>query len=529
MLGLTPPSGEPLPDRVDGWTDGYGYLRISDDPEGEEAGVLRQEEDVRAKAKAERINLVGIFWDNDTGASTLSKKPRPEYDAMLTLLQEGKGKAIVGYTNGRLTRRPAEWIDLISLANSQGVIIRTAKSGQYDLTTADGRAVALTIAVWDAAEVERLSERLRRQQLQHAQDGKKHQGRHRVFGYNRDFTINEAEAAYVRDAFTRKAKGESLTNIAYRLNEAGIKTTGGGNWDASKVSGLIKRRDYIAEITIKGEVIGAAAFDPIITDRVIWEKANAEAEKVNNRGRNTRRSLLSGFMICDVCGTKMKQGGEKNAQRYNCPSPKGTVGACGSNSIVGPASDLAIFNAAWAKEQDQGKEKPAVPVRDFKAEADAITAEIAKVNEYRRARKVAIEDAMSMLADLRADLAQVHRDEAASAPVDYGILQTMVDWDEWTLAEQRVWLEKWISYVIVTKAVTKGVKGFKPERLTVHFKDGTSRTLSRRGKVVDWSGQPVPEKPTCSEGDGLPIEAKGLCNKHYKAQWRKARKASQKP
>lgn len=542
--GTSPPSGLPLPDRVEGWIDGYGYLRISDDPEGIQAGVERQEEDIRKKASAERINLVGIYWDDDIGASTLSKKTRPDYDAMIAELRNGNGRAIVAYANGRLTRRPKEWLELIDLANNHGVIIRTCVSGQHDLTTADGRAVAITIAAWDAAEVERLSERLKRAQLQEARKGRKHQGIHRVFGYDREFNEIAEEAAVVREVFNRRAKGESLTAIAHDLNTRGIttvktevkkgknagKTIGGGSWDASKISSMIRRHDYIGEIAVKGEVIGPAAFEPLV-DRATWILANQLVEESSNRGNNTRKALLAGFLVCGNCHAKMKSGQTKDGPVYRCPGPKSVPGSCGSCSITARKTDYYVIGAAQTKFQ----QLPYVPenknVRDFKAEADALQAEIDQLQSLREANRIGLGDYVDELDRLRKRQAKLAREEAAAVSLDMGpYLQPFLDYWDSNLSQQRVWLDSLISYVVVSKAdPSLPKKGFKPQRLEVHFKDGTSVRLSK-GRVVDRfpDGLPEPqEAPACSqEGCSRPRYAKGLCQTHYKAAWRRAKRES---
>src|ERR1700733_2968074 len=91
------------------------YCRISSDRDGEALGVERQQEDCRELA--ERLGSEGaqgdVFVDNDISASTLSNKPRPEYEAMLRAVRAGQLDAILAYSNSRLTRRPAEWITLI--------------------------------------------------------------------------------------------------------------------------------------------------------------------------------------------------------------------------------------------------------------------------------------------------------------------------------------------------------------------------------------------------------------------------------
>src|SRR5690606_12964714 len=128
-----------------------------------------------------------VAIDNDISASNLSKKARPAYAGMLMDVRAGVADTVIAYSNSRLTRRPAEWLELIQLANEGKLQIRTVVSGSHDLSTADGRAVAITIAAWDAAEAERTSERLKASHRHRALNGKVWKGGNRAFGWSEDY------------------------------------------------------------------------------------------------------------------------------------------------------------------------------------------------------------------------------------------------------------------------------------------------------------------------------------------------------
>src|SRR5690625_7584956 len=53
------------------------YVRISDDPEGLEKGVERQEADCRAYAESLGYEVVEVFRENDTSASSSALSPSP--------------------------------------------------------------------------------------------------------------------------------------------------------------------------------------------------------------------------------------------------------------------------------------------------------------------------------------------------------------------------------------------------------------------------------------------------------------------
>jgi len=412
---------------------------------------------------------------------------------MLAAVEAGEVDVIVSYSNSRLSRRPAEWIALINLANEGKVQIATVVSGQHDLTTADGRAVALTVAVWDAAEAERTSERVKRKQLENARQGKKKQGRYRMFGYDRQMNQVPEEATAVKEAFRRKAAGESLTAIALSFNDRRLTTVTGKAFDASAITKMIRRPDYMGKVAYNGVVISDASFKPIV-DAAVWQSANDKADASSNRGKNARKGLLSGFMVCGECHAKMKRGASDGMHNYRCPG-KTVAGSCGSCTITGSKTDEAVFNAVWRHEQDAQRNNPPIkqtgPDRDWRAEEAAIKCEIADLKEFRESGKIGLADFVDELDALRKRQAQLTKDEAAAVVHDLGILQLMNDWEEWSLSAQRLWLEKYVSYVVVKKHNPKlPTKGYKPERLVIHYKDGTTERLSRY-KTVDRHRSPT--------------------------------------
>jgi DNA invertase Pin-like site-specific DNA recombinase len=67
------------------------YVRISDDREGEAAGVRRQEQDCQALAKRKGWPVAAVYSDNDVSAWAGGR--RPQYDQ---LLRDIEAKAIDG-------------------------------------------------------------------------------------------------------------------------------------------------------------------------------------------------------------------------------------------------------------------------------------------------------------------------------------------------------------------------------------------------------------------------------------------------
>ncbi|MCW2929639.1 MAG: hypothetical protein JWM19_601 [Actinomycetia bacterium] len=292
------------------------YCRISKDRNGEALGVDRQEQDCRELAERLGWKIVAVFIDNDISASTRSRKPRPEYEAMLRAVRAGQVDAILAYSNSRLTRRAAEWMTLIELANAGQVRIKTVVSGEQDLSTADGRAVALTIAAWDAAEAERTGERKTRAVRQAAEAGK-YRGGLRPYGFEADgLTVRESEAKVIREKSSEVLAGRSMRSLAKELNDRGLTTSTGKPWTHTQLTDvLIRPRN--AGLVHTGlprgefEIIGPAQW-PAIVDEDTWRAVHAilTAPARRTGQSNASRWLGTGTYTCGVagCGARMRAG-----------------------------------------------------------------------------------------------------------------------------------------------------------------------------------------------------------------------------
>lgn len=244
------------------------YCRISQDATLEGLGVRRQEEDRQALADSHGWTVVATFIDNDTGASSLSKKPRPQYASLLAGARAGDFEVILAYSNSRLTRRLLELEELIQLHEQRGTVINTVVSGNDDLSNADGRFAARIKASMDAAEAERTGERVRRAARQRAEQGLPKHGRYRTFGHSSDWQLVESEAAEIRDAFNRVIPGESLQSIARDWNARGVDLGNDKSVRQASIKNIVRRPLYAALATYKGDVVGKAQVEPVVSESV---------------------------------------------------------------------------------------------------------------------------------------------------------------------------------------------------------------------------------------------------------------------
>lgn len=309
------------------------YRRISEDREGREAGVTRQDEDLDALAARCELEIVADYLDNDLGASTRSRKPRPDYQRMLADAKAGKFDTIIAYTSGRLTRRPREHEDLIELAEQHGIRYEFVRSPSFDLNTATGRRVARILAANDAGEAEDIAERVSRAAEQRAKVGLYHGGR-RTFGYEANgMRLVPAEAAALARAAHDLLAGVSLAAAVRRLDADAVPTVTGSRWGPSSLRTMLLNPRIAGLAVHRGQIVGRGSWPAIITE----EEHHALVALLSDPGRrnspgNQAAYLLSGWATCAVCGSTIRSSGATRSKRggnvrylYRC-RPRGCVG-----------------------------------------------------------------------------------------------------------------------------------------------------------------------------------------------------------
>jgi len=294
------------------------YLRVSLDSTGEGLAVARQREDCVKLAVARGWKVVGEYTDNSISASDAGKV-RPDYDRLVADYAAGKFEAVVVWDLDRLTRQPRQLEDWIDAAEQRGLKLVTA-NGEADLATDGGRMYARIKAAVARAEVERKGARQSRAQRQRAEMGRPPAGI-RPLGYTRHGELIPAEADIVRRIFDRFGAGDSLVGIARDLEADGIPTRRGGRWTPSTVSTVLRNARYAGRSVLKGEVVGAADWKPIVSEAQFDAVAArlSDPRRVTNRVGTARRHIGSGIYRCE-CGLAVRStsGLRSSGHRYAC-------------------------------------------------------------------------------------------------------------------------------------------------------------------------------------------------------------------
>ena len=127
----------------------------------------------------------------------------------------------------------------------------------------------------DREESKKTSERMTAVRAREAREGKPRPSGQRGFGYSLDWmTIDEAEAALIREAADRVLRGESTYAIATDWNARGVPTVNGKQWSVN-VLVTIMGSPRIAGLREHHGAVVAEGTWPAIIDRATHEQLRA--------------------------------------------------------------------------------------------------------------------------------------------------------------------------------------------------------------------------------------------------------------
>lgn len=319
------------------------YARISQDDLGEGRGVARQLEDARALAESRGWEVTAEFVDNDVSA--FNGAVRDGYQQLMAAVRAKQLDRIVCYQSSRLWRSRRERAEAIEALAASKVSVAAVRGPELDLASASGRMVAGILGEFDTAESEVKSERVTRAALQRAQEGRANGAV--AYGWQREHDVdasgrvvgfrdveNPDEAEVVREIVDRLLSGDTIRGIAEDLHSRGVPVPSRREdvrWRHGTVRKLALRPANVGLRVYKGEVIGAAAWPPIVErdrhDRVV--ALLSSPRRTTSRDASRRHLLSYGIGACGVCGSVLRVARVKRSGRthvlYTCEE-KGCVG-----------------------------------------------------------------------------------------------------------------------------------------------------------------------------------------------------------
>ncbi|MDX3231260.1 recombinase family protein [Streptomyces sp. ME19-01-6] len=247
------------------------YVRISEDPSGQEKGVGRQKEDVEELAQRLGWQVGKVYEENDTSAykrkrirladgRSVWRVERPEFRQMLRDYEDGAIDGIIVYDLDRLARQPRDLEDLIDLVDHFKRPV-AGVTGSLDLMTENGKAMARVLVAMANKSSADTARRVARAKVQSAREGRALPTA-RAFGWQDDHvTLEPREAELLRKAVADFTAGETWTGITAAIIDSGMPTVKGGRWRLRSVKQMILSPRVAGIMPYRGKVSTMAAPD----------------------------------------------------------------------------------------------------------------------------------------------------------------------------------------------------------------------------------------------------------------------------
>lgn len=354
---------------------------------------------------------------------------RPGWQTATEMIAASTADLVIVYHLDRLTRSMRDLEDVID----SGIEVGCA-TGDVDLSSDAGRLVGRILGAVARGEVERKSARQVLANEQRAEAGRPMWVR-RPFGYERDGSVREAEAALVRRAYTDLLRGTSLSAIRRDFEASGIPTTIGGAWTLSSVRVLLRAPRNAGLSSYHGEVVAEATWQAIVSEAT-WRAADRLlGNPERHSGAGPLANLLSGIAVCDQCGGTVKVWKRKSGQRhYAC--------AHGHASLpVEFADDLAVWHLIRRAERVEWKPQEVADIAPLREEEAALRDRLAILGEDYAAGDIDRATMQAGSRKLRERLAEVEAEIAKAGRVDAiaGVdIEYLADsWDGLSLDDRR--------------------------------------------------------------------------------------------
>lgn len=296
------------------------YIRVSTQEQAQEGySIGEQRERLIAYCKAHDWAIADIYVDGGYSGGNLN---RP---AMQKLMSEtAKFDVVLVYKLDRLSRSQRDTLYLIEDIFLPNTVDFVSMQESFDTSSPFGKAMIGLLAVFAQLEREQIKERTRMGRLARAKSGLYHGGGYPPIGYNYQngkLVINPYEAEQVRKIFKWYLDGVSLTKIAERLRAEGY-TNRYGCWASwSSIKNTLINSVYTGRIRYGG-IIVENAHDAIISDEQFKTVQIMRAQRQEQYGSHGFQSvnMLTGMLICGVCGGRYYLKRLKNYAYYCCYS-----------------------------------------------------------------------------------------------------------------------------------------------------------------------------------------------------------------
>ena len=295
------------------------YSRVSTQEQAQDGySISEQAERLRAYCKAKEWYDFKLYSDAGfSGANT----DRPALRSMLSDIHAGRIGRVVVYKLDRLSRSQKDTLRLIEDEFTAHGVDFVSVTENFDTGAPLGKAMIGILSVFAQLEREQIRERMSMGKDARAKQGLFLGSCNVPTGYKRTndgLIIDPYEADIVRRAFALCAAGDSVYQIAAKLNDAGLYIKN-KPCDPANLRYLLQNETYTGKIRWHGEyydgqqdaIIDQSTFDQAQTQL----RRRTEAHKANRRDGRAN-SYLSGLLYCGCCGAKFSKRTCKEGRNY---------------------------------------------------------------------------------------------------------------------------------------------------------------------------------------------------------------------
>ena len=274
------------------------YTRVSHKSDKRILSTAGQEARCRERVERTGAELGQVFTDPARSAWN-PKVARPGWDSLMARIEAGESDGVVVFDLPRFARRPADGERLIAAAE-RGVSILDDGS-EYDLTTASGRKNFRDNLNGAAYYSDMISESSRRGKQFKASQGEV--DCRRSFGFCADgVTVNEAEAAIIRDHARRLLAGETQDSLITELNDTGVPSVRGARWGYTTYRQIMTRPRNAGLIQHNGRVVEGVRLPGVpILDEDTYHRIVALYVARRPGKQPSGRYTLTGLAVCGLC------------------------------------------------------------------------------------------------------------------------------------------------------------------------------------------------------------------------------------
>jgi site-specific DNA recombinase len=337
------------------------YARLSVTKE-ESVSIARQLQSCRRYAEARGWEVVGEFVDD--GVSATANRPE-ERLGWKSLLAARDFDAVIIWKVDRLARRVLDFLhaDETLQQRSAGLV---AVEDPIDMTSPQGRAFAVMLAVFGEMEAEAIRARVRAARAQILKDGR-WPGGGIPYGYQsvpnpngpgRVLAQDQERIGWLAGAVAKALSGETVNAIAAWLTDSEAplparrteRTSGSGSWNRQTVDGLLrnpvlagmtphnpgraksaKRVDQFAVLLDeRGQPVISRALAIITTEEFATLQRLLAARTVPQARKKAERQSTSAFLSrvarCDECAVYLCRGTNQKRPVLYCPKCRQTIG-----------------------------------------------------------------------------------------------------------------------------------------------------------------------------------------------------------